>query len=196
MIKLDKLIIVEGKYDKIKLENIIDDMILTTEGFGIFKNKSKIKFIKTMAERKGIVILTDSDAAGFKIRNFIKGIVPAEQITNIYIPDVEGKEKRKRTHSKEGKLGVEGIDAEILKECILKEGVACVEKATPNHTSTYDLMQAGISGAKDSKKRKKALTDALGLPERVSTGILLQYINSVLTKEEFEECLHQIQSFK
>ena len=195
MIKLDKLVIVEGKYDKIKLEGIIDDLIITTDGFGIFSNKRKIDFIKRMAELKGIVIITDGDSAGFKIRNFIKSIVPAEQITNVYIPDVFGKEKRKRLHSKEGKLGVEGIDSDILTECIKKAGVDCKTEDEPViHTSAYDLVEAGVSGGKNSRKKKKALTDALELPERVSTPMLLQYINTVLTKDEFENILNSLES--
>ena len=120
MIKLEYPVIVEGKYDKIKLSSILDTLILTTDGFGIFKNKDSIELIRKMAKETGIVILTDSDSAGFKIRSFIGGMVPEEQIKHAYIPDIFGKEKRKTESSKEGKLGVEGIPKEKLIEALLK----------------------------------------------------------------------------
>ena len=120
MIKVDQIVIVEGKYDKIKLSSIIDGIIIETEGFGIFKDKEKQKLIRKLAEKKGIVILTDSDSAGFVIRNFISSIVPNEFITNVYIPDIFGKAKRKESYSKEGKLGVEGVSAQIIAEAFAK----------------------------------------------------------------------------
>ena len=123
MIKLDRPVIVEGKYDVIKLSNIIDGIIIKTDGFGIFKNKEKQKLLRSLAKEKGIIVLTDSDGAGFVIRNFISSIVPADKITHVYIPDVFGKEKRKTEASAEGKLGVEGIKEYVLLEAFEKAGV-------------------------------------------------------------------------
>ena len=123
MIKIDRVVIVEGRYDKIKLSSVIDGIIIETDGFGIFNNKEKQKLIRRLAETKGLLILTDSDSAGFKIRSFIRGMVPAEQIKHAYIPDIFGKEKRKRHASKEGTLGVEGVPVDVIKSALDKAGV-------------------------------------------------------------------------
>ncbi|MDE6725172.1 MAG: toprim domain-containing protein, partial [Ruminiclostridium sp.] len=123
MIKVKQAVIVEGKYDKIKLSSVIDGLIITTDGFSVFKNKEKINLIRKLAENQGIIILTDSDSAGFKIRNYIKGCTQKGNITNIYIPDIFGKEKRKTTPSKEGKLGVEGIPIDVLKDAFEKADI-------------------------------------------------------------------------
>ena len=188
MIKVDKIIVVEGKYDKIKLSSIIDGVIVETEGFGIFKNKDKQKLIRTLAEKKGLVILTDSDSAGFMIRSFISSIVPNEFITNAYIPDVYGKEKRKESASKEGKLGVEGVSPEIIKEALVKAGVVCEisHSSCVNKVSNIDLFEDGLNGASDSKHRRLQLLKHLGLPERLNTKGLLGVINTIMTYDEYK----------
>lgn len=163
MIKIDKVIIVEGRYDKIKLSSMIDGIIIETEGFGIFKDKDKQKLIRKLAETKGIAILTDSDSAGFVIRNFITSIVPKEYITNVYIPDIYGKEKRKDSPSKEGKLGVEGISVEILKEAFKKAGIGVSQSETNERKkiTLNDFFDDGLTGDTQSKRKRTDLLKSL-----------------------------------
>ncbi len=189
MIKIDKVIIVEGRYDKIKLSSMIDGIIIETEGFGIFKDKDKQKLIKKLAETKGIVILTDSDSAGFVIRNFITSIVPKEYITNVYIPDIYGKEKRKDSPSKEGKLGVEGISAEILKEAFKKAGIG-VSQSESNERKKItlnDFFDDGLTGDTQSKRKRTDLLKKLDLPERMSTKAMLDILNTFITYDEYKK---------
>ena len=170
MIKIKQAVIVEGKYDKIKLSTVLDTVIIQTDGFGIFKDKEKQKLIKRLAQTRGIVILTDSDSAGFKIRSFIGGSVPKDSVIHAYIPDVFGKERRKDAPSKEGKLGVEGINTEILLEA---------------------LNQAGLSGKADSASLRKKFLRSLSLPERLSTSALVDMINIFMTYDEFQESIRK-----
>lgn len=188
MIKVDRIIIVEGKYDKIKLSSMIDGIIIETEGFGIFKDKNKQKLIRKLAESKGIVILTDSDSAGFVIRNFITSIVPKEYITNVYIPDIYGKEKRKESASKEGKLGVEGVSVEILKDAFNKAGIGTSQsKVTEKKKITLnDFFDDGLTGGAESKKKRTALLKSLDLPERMSTKAMLDILNAFITYDEYK----------
>ena len=191
MIHTNRLVIVEGKYDKIRLESVLDAIIMPTNGFSVFKDKEKTDFIKKQAVKNGILILTDSDAAGFKIRNYIASIVPNEYILNAYIPDVPGKEKRKECFSKEGKIGVEGMNTEILQDALKKAGIE--ETAVPeNFINSYDLYQLGVYGTENSKGKRLALIRALGLPERISKNNLLKYINRNLTKDEFLSVMEAI----
>lgn len=189
MIKIDKVIIVEGRYDKIKLSSMIDGIIIETEGFGIFKDKDKQKLIKKLAETKGIVILTDSDSAGFVIRNFITSIVPKEYITNVYIPDIYGKEKRKDSPSKEGKLGVEGISAEILKEAFKKAGIGVSQSETNERKkiTLNDFFDDGLTGDTQSKRKRTDLLKKLDLPERMSTKAMLDILNTFITYDEYKK---------
>ena len=191
MIKVEQVIIVEGRYDKIKLSSIIDGIIIETEGFGIFKNKEKQKLIRRLAEKKGIVILTDSDSAGFVIRNFITSIVPKEYITNVYIPDIFGKEKRKAEASKEGKLGVEGVSVDVLISTFQKAGIGVSdsEKSEKREITLNDFYDDGLTGAGDSKAKRVALLKALELPERMSTKAMLEILNTFLTYEEYKKFL-------
>ena len=189
MIKIDKVIIVEGRYDKIKLSSMIDGIIIETEGFGIFKDKDKQKLIRKLAETKGIAILTDSDSAGFVIRNFITSIVPKEYITNVYIPDIYGKEKRKDSPSKEGKLGVEGISAEILKEAFKKAGI-CVSQSETNERKKItlnDFFDDGLTGDTQSKRKRTDLLKKLDLPERMSTKAMLDILNTFISYDEYKK---------
>ena len=184
-IKLTEAVIVEGKYDKIKLSNILDAFIIETNGFAIFKDKSKLSFIKKLAKERGIIILTDSDHAGFMIRNYISSGVPKEQIKNVYIPDIFGKEKRKDTPSKEGKLGVEGMTKEVILVSLEKAGVSSTSSVCDNPITTVDFYDLGLTGGANSKAKRKAVCKALDLPEFLSTSSLISCINNFMTKEEF-----------
>lgn len=192
MIKVKQAVIVEGKYDKIKLSNIIDALIIETNGFSIYKDRGKMSFIRKLAMERGIIIITDSDHSGFQIRNYISNGIPKDCIKHIYIPDVIGKESRKDKPSKEGKIGVEGIDDSILIELFNSAGIEnkIVEKVNP--VTNYDLFEYGISGSANAKENKKKLLKALNLPEFLSTKSLLTYINSSMTKEEFENICKSI----
>ena len=196
MIKIDRAVIVEGRYDKIKLSSILDAVIIETEGFGIFNNKEKQELIRKLADTKGILILTDSDSAGFKIRSFIKGIVPAEQIKHAYIPDIFGKEKRKTEPSKEGKLGVEGIKKELILEALEKAGVFCEETNTEEkrEITKLDLYEDGLSGRENSDELRKKLLFHLGLPERLTANALVQILNTFLTYDEYKKAIEEIKN--
>lgn len=196
MIKIKEAVIVEGKYDKIKLSNILDTVIIETDGFAIFKDKEKQKLIRFLSEKRGIIIMTDSDSAGFKIRNFINGITKTENIKNVFIPDVYGKEKRKTESSKEGKLGVEGMSADIILNALEKAGVLCFENAEKQgrEITHTDFFEDGISGGENSAGIRKALAKELDLPERISSSSLLKVINSYMTYDEYKETVKKVQS--
>ena len=168
---------------------MIDGIIIETEGFGIFKDKDKQKLIRKLAETKGIAILTDSDSAGFVIRNFITSIVPKEYITNVYIPDIYGKEKRKDSPSKEGKLGVEGISVEILKEAFKKAGIGVSQSETNERKkiTLNDFFDDGLTGDTQSKRKRTDLLKKLDLPERMSTKAMLDILNTFITYDEYKK---------
>lgn len=191
MLHTDKVIVVEGKYDAIKLANIIDGTILRTDGFGIFKDQEKQLLLRRLAEQRGLLVLTDSDSAGFLIRNFIKSAVPASCITNVYIPDIYGKERRKDRPSAEGKLGVEGIPDEVLIDCFRRAGVRESEVessfAPRREITAADFYEAGLSGKPGSAERRQALQKALGLPERMTGKQLLSVINLFVDYDKFCE---------
>lgn len=208
MIKLKEAIIVEGKYDKIKLSSIVDGLIITTDGFGIFKDKEKRELIKLLAKKRGIIILTDSDSAGFLIRSHIKGFVKEGEIKNVFVPDIFGKEKRKTAPSKEGKLGVEGISREILESALKKAGIANLQgqnegqnegqnqgqdkQPQQREVTKTDLFEDGLSGGADSKAKRALLLSQLGLPRRMSTNTLLEAINALYSYEEYKQALSRI----
>lgn len=198
MIKIDRAVIVEGKYDKIKLSSVIDAVIIETDGFGIFNDKEKQALIRRLAQTKGLLILTDSDSAGFKIRSFIKGIVPSEQIVNAYIPDIFGKEKRKTESSKEGKLGVEGVKPQVIIDALEKAGVICSETAEieKRQITKLDLYEDGLSGGQDSDALRKKLLNHLSLPERLTSNSLIQILNTFLTFEEYKKAVEEIKNGK
>lgn len=194
MIKLSQPVIVEGKYDVIKLSNILDALIIKTDGFGIFKDSEKQRLIRRLANEKGIIVLTDSDSAGFVIRNFISSCVPREKIINVYIPDIFGKEKRKTERSKEGKLGVEGVPESVILEALRKAGVtASITDEKRRLITNVDLYEYGLSGRENSSRKRKKLLAALSLPERMSTSSLVKILNSFVTYEEFIEKVKEIQ---
>lgn len=186
MLHLEQAVIVEGKYDKIKLSSVVDAVIITTNGFSVIKDKEKLEIIRFFAKNKGIIILTDSDSAGFKIRNFLKGAISDGKITNVYIPDIFGKEKRKAAPSKEGKIGVEGIDTQILLEAFRKAGVISNEADSERESVTkLDLFEAGLSGGNNSAEKRSELLKYLGMPELMTTNAMLEIINTMMSRDEF-----------
>ncbi len=196
LIKINEVVIVEGKYDKVKLSGIIDGLIIETNGFQIFKDKDKLNLIRRLAKERGILIITDSDSAGFMIRNHIKSAVDESLIKNAYIPDIYGKEKRKTHVSKEGKLGVEGMEIEVLLDAIKKSGVDVGEDKEVKHEcksiTKLDLYEDGFSGRDDSKEKRAKLLKYLNLPERLSANSLLKVLNSIMTYEEYKEAVLNI----
>lgn len=186
MIKIKEAVIVEGKYDKMQLKKVCDALIITTDGFRIFKDKDKREFLKALAKRQGLLVLTDSDRAGFVIRGHLKSFIPPEYIKNVYIPDIKGKERRKDKPSKEGLLGVEGIDEETLKELLEKANITKSD-GNSNPITKVDLFELGLSGKDDSSQLRQALIKELALPSRLSSNSLLEILNSAYTREEFFE---------
>lgn len=192
MLKINEAVIVEGRYDKLKLSNLIDTLIIETNGFAIYKDKEKLKFIRRLANERGIVILTDSDHSGFQIRNYVSAGIPKDKIKHIYIPDISGKEKRKAKPSKEGKLGVEGMNDDLLLKLLDKAGIDASKVDVSNPVTNFDLFDLGLSGTPNAKLNKKKLLKRLNLPEFLSTSALLSYINSTMTKDEFISICEEI----
>lgn len=193
MIKTDRAIIVEGKYDKIRLDSVIDGIVIETDGFGIFNDRQKQELIRRLAKTRGLLVLTDSDAAGFKIRSFITSLVPPETVMNAYIPDIFGKEKRKDTPGREGKIGVEGMSQIVLVTALRKAGLMCEETDAPQHPVTRtDFFEDGISGRSNSLAVRRALLKRLNLPSRMSAGSLLQMINAFMTYDEYKQAMKEI----
>ena len=196
MIKIKEAVIVEGKYDKIKLSSLIDGLIIETGGFQIFSDREKIELLRRLADTRGLLILTDSDSAGFLIRNHIQSCIPKEKIRHAYIPDLYGKEKRKLHPSKEGKLGVEGIDPEILLESIRRSGASAIEEAGSSEdkrkSTKLDLYEDGFSGGADSSKKRQVLLRELGLPERLTAKALVPVLNSLVNYEEYQKVVKKI----
>lgn len=184
MIKIDEAIIVEGKYDKIKLSSIVDAVIIVTNGFGIFKDKEKLELIRYYAQKTGIIILTDSDSAGRKIRGFIKGAVKNGRITNVFIPDIFGKEKRKDKPSAEGKLGVEGISPDLIREAFKKAGITSSERERNHNITNITLFEFGLSGGKNSHELRLKLQKRLGLPSLMSSSSLIEVLNTMMDADE------------
>ena len=187
MIRIREAIIVEGRYDKNTLAQVVDAPILETSGFGIFHDSQRLALLRRLAETRGIIVLTDSDGAGFVIRNYLRGAIDPAQVKHAYIPDVAGKERRKRTASKEGKLGVEGMPPEVLLEALRRAGAQAEDSPEPPDPITKtDLYLAGLSGGADSAARRRALQQELGLPEHLGSTGLLQALNLLMTREEFQ----------
>lgn len=187
MLKIKEAVIVEGKYDKQRLQEFIDAPIITTSGFRVFKDKEKQELIRKLSKERGLLVMTDSDSAGFVIRNFLKGIVPESQIKHCYIPQIKGKEKRKDTPSKEGLLGVEGLSLDILREALIKSSVNVGQGSDlpPKELITKsDFFEMGLSGRENSALLRKKLMQELGLPTYLSSNALLEVINSLYTKQD------------
>lgn len=187
LIKIEQAIIVEGKYDKITLENIVDATIIVTNGFGIFKNDEKRKLIRLLAEKKGIVVITDSDNAGALIRSHLKQICPEDSITNVYVPQLLGKEKRKSKPSKDGFLGVEGMSQEILIDALARSGIIGnnVSKTKFKKITKLDFFEYGLSGRENSSFLRDDFAEYAGLPKGISSNALLDCVNAIYDYEEF-----------
>ena len=192
MIKISEAIIVEGKYDKIKLSSIVDAVIIITNGFGIFKDAEKLELIRYYAKKTGIIILTDSDEAGRKIRSYIKSAVSDGKITNVYIPDILGKEKRKIKPSAEGKLGVEGIDTSILLEAFKKSGITASEGKKFSDITKLTLYELGLSGGSNSRELRVRLQEKLRLPHQLSAGALIEVLCTMMDSSELKRITNQI----
>ena len=195
MITLTQAVIVEGRYDKIRLSSLLDTVIVETNGFRIFKDREKLALIRALAHKKGIVILTDSDTAGFRIRRYLQGAISKEDYKNIYhayIPEILGKEKRKLQPSKEGTLGVEGMSTQILLEALQRAGVLAGEISQPREThplTKLDFYEDGLTGKENSEALRLQLLRQLSLPHYLSANALLQVINATMTREEYRQVL-------
>ena len=193
-IKLSRAVVVEGKYDKIKLSALVDAVIIVTNGFRIYKDSELCRLIRTYAEKQGLIVLTDSDAAGRQIRAHIKTILPKElhsRIASVHIPQIKGKERRKNEPSKEGTLGVEGIPADILRELLASYEVGSEQRrdAAGERITKNDMYGYGLSGGADSSEKRAALAERLGLPQGLSAKALLDLLNTLYTKQQFEELI-------
>ena len=194
MRRIAEVIVVEGKYDKNTLSQIVDASIVTLEGFAAFHDKEKLSFLRRLAEKRGLIILTDSDGAGFVLRNFLKGSLPPGHVKHAYIPDVPGKERRKRVPGREGKLGVEGMRPEILLEALRRAGATFLddsaESACPpdgDPITMTDFFERGLSGKPNSAERRRKLLKRLGLPEKLGANALLEALNLLYGRERFYE---------
>ena len=196
MVKIKEAILVEGRYDKNTLSQIVDAPILETSGFGIFKDKKQMALLRQVAEKRGLIVFTDSDGAGFVIRNHVKSAIPGKYLKHAYIPDIQGKEKRKAAPGKEGKLGVEGMSREIILEALRRAGATIEgEQNIPAHQITkQDLMELGLSGGADASAKRLKLLKKLDLPEHMSPNAMLQALNLLLTLEELTNIVQTMES--
>lgn len=194
--KIKEAIIVEGRYDKNTLSQVVDALILETGGFGVFKDSEKLALFRRMAEKHGLIILTDSDGAGFVIRNHLKGAIDPSLVKHAYIPDRLGKERRKRTPGKEGKMGVEGMRPEVLLDVLRRAGATFLDDDSAADTGTSltkaDLFALGLTGRPDSGARRAALLKQLDLPEHLTANALLDVLSALYSKEELEEVLQNL----
>ena len=191
MIKIKEAIVVEGRYDKNTLSQIVDAPILETSGFGIFKNKEQMALLRSVAQKRGLIVFTDADGAGFVIRNHIKSAIPGEFLKHAYTPDILGKERRKAAPGKEGKLGVEGMKREVILESLRRAGATFEGETAPEAAAEItkaDLMELGLYGPGSAELRSK-LVKKLGFPEKISTNGFLQAVNLLYTKEELTKII-------
>ncbi len=192
MYSVKQAVIVEGKYDKIKLSSLIDGLIIQTDGFHIFKNPEMRAMIKKVADVSGVIILTDSDTAGFRIRRYISSFVAPEKIMHAYVPDMYGKEKRKTSASKEGKLGVEGVPAESIIAALKRVGALGETQERREKITKYDMYELGLSGKEGSAEKRAKLLKKLELPEYVSTNALIDVVNAIMSPEEFRSLVQEV----
>lgn len=197
MVKIREAIVVEGRYDRNTLSQIVDTPIFETSGFGIFKNKEQLALLRAVAEKRGLIVFTDSDGAGFVIRNHIKSAIPGKYLKHAYIPDLYGKEKRKDKPGKEGKLGVEGMTPEIILSALRASGATLEEEAseTPSTAAItkQHMMELGLSGTADSSRKRARLQKRLGLPEHMSANALLQALNLLYTTDELSDLVKALE---
>lgn len=195
MIPVKEVIVVEGRYDKNTLSQVFDAVIIETSGFGVFNDKEKLALLRRLAETRGLVVLTDSDGAGFVIRNFIKGAVDPALVKQAYIPDIPGRERRKSAPSKEGKLGVEGMSPEVLVEALRRAGATLGGEAATHRSggiTKATLYELGLSGGSGSAQRRRALLKKLDLPEKLGANALLDVLNALYTKRELRELMPDV----
>ena len=188
MIRVREAIVVEGRYDANTLRQIVDAPVFETGGFGVFNDRERLKLLRLAAEKRGLIILTDSDGAGFVIRRYLSGAIDPGLVKHAYVPDVLGKERRKKSPSKEGKLGVEGMRPEIIVDALRRAGATIegeTSRRTPGGITKADLYAAGLSGRPDSAEKRRALLKQLGLPERMSANAMLRALELLYTRDEF-----------
>ena len=196
MRRIKEVIVVEGRYDKNTLSQVVDAVIITVGGFAVFNDREKLAFLRRLAEKQGLIILTDSDGAGFLIRNYLRGALPKDRVKQAYIPDVSGKEHRKRNPGKEGKLGVEGMRPEVLLEALRRAGATFLDEAEETAArgepiTKTDLFTLGLTGCRGSAARRQALLRQLDLPEHLTANGLLEALNLFYSREELEEFLRE-----
>ena len=194
MLRIQEAIVVEGRYDKNTLSQVVDTVILETAGFGVFKNQELVALLRRLAEERGLIVLTDSDGAGFLIRGHLKSALPPDKVKHAYIPDVPGKERRKRAPGKEGKLGVEGMSPAVLEQVLRRAGATVLEEEPQGQAggpplTKADLMAAGLAGTPDSAARRLALLKKLELPGHMSANALLAVLNGCYSRDEAREML-------
>lgn len=192
MVKIREAIVVEGRYDKNTLSQVVDAPILETAGFGIFKDRQQMALLRRVAEKRGLIVFTDSDGAGFVIRNHIKSAIPGKYLKHAYIPDIPGKERRKSAPGREGKLGVEGMTPEVILAALRNAGATIEgEETSTGGITKQDLMALGLSGGSNAGEKRKALLKKLNLPEHMSANAMLQALNLLYTREELEQMLNE-----
>lgn len=191
MRRIREVIVVEGRYDKNALKQVVDATVIETGGFGVFNDRERLALLRRLAKERGLIVLTDSDGAGFVIRNFLKGTIPKHRVKHAYIPDIYGKERRKAAPGKEGKLGVEGMKPQVLLTALERAGATFEEEYTIPRAavSKADLYALGLTGTPDSAARRSALLKKLGLPERMTTNAMLEALNLLYNREELEELM-------
>lgn len=193
MRRIKEVIVVEGRYDKNTLAQAVDAAIVTLGGFSVFNDREKLAFLRRLAEKQGLIILTDSDGAGFVIRNYLKGALPRDKVRQAYIPDVRGKERRKRRPGKEGRLGVEGMRPEVLVEALRRAGATFLDETAEapakEALTKADLFELGLTGGQDSAARRRALLRRLDLPEHLTANGLLEALNLFYNRRELEALL-------
>ena len=192
MERIREVIVVEGRYDKNTVSQVVDATVVTLGGFAVFNDKEKLAFLRRLAEKRGLILLTDSDGAGFLLRNYLKGALPKDRVKQAYIPDVKGKERRKRKGGKEGKLGVEGMTPAVLLEALRRCGATFEGGASPERGETLtkaDLFSLGLSGGEGSAEKRRRLLKHLDLPEHLTANGMLEALNLLFTRKELEALL-------
>ena len=192
-LRIREAIVVEGRYDKAALAGVADTLILETAGFGVFKDGERLAFLRRLAVQRGLIVLTDSDGAGFVIRNYLKGAIPKDRLKHAYIPDVYGKERRKKAPGREGKLGVEGMSPEVLRSAILRAGATVLDGDAPDRPAgdltMAGLFALGLSGVPEAAERRAVLLKRLDLPQHMSAKALLAALNALYTPQELDGLL-------
>ncbi|MEY8386116.1 DUF4093 domain-containing protein [Oscillospiraceae bacterium 38-13] len=194
MKRIREVIVVEGRYDKNAISQVVDAAVVTLGGFAVFNDREKVAFLRRLAEKQGLIILTDSDGAGFLLRNYLKGALPKDRVKQAYIPDVKGKERRKRRGGKEGKLGVEGMSPAVLLEALRRAGATFEDEAPAERRDSLtkaDLFALGLSGGEGSAEKRRRLLKRLELPEHLTANGLLEALNLLFDREELEALLEE-----